>query len=154
MNPVLRIFCATLLVYFCNVLFTVLMIQYSSLLTGWHACCCAGKNCFPASGFSWAELSEGCSAGFEPVTALQQPGAQTTYPQRTLTATPHKSYSPKVGFNLGQKETDRKKHLRYPGSMFCDFSSSWIRRSRRSCTAGPLPAPLRTFLIRQSRGNS
>ncbi len=28
-------------IYFCNFLSTVL-IQYSSLVTGWHACCCAG----------------------------------------------------------------------------------------------------------------
>ncbi len=72
---------ATLFVFFCNFLFTVLMIQYSSLVTSWHACYCAGKNlhsCFPASGFSWAELSEGCRAGFEPGAALKQPGALTT----------------------------------------------------------------------------
>ncbi len=48
-----------------------LLIQYSSLVMGWYACCCAGMSCccagknllryFSAPGFSWTE--QGRSAG-------------------------------------------------------------------------------------------
>ena len=76
----------TLFIYFCNFLSTVL-IQYSSLVMGWYACCCAGFSCccagknllryFSAPGFSWAEPREGCRAGFKPGTAVHQPDALT-----------------------------------------------------------------------------
>ena len=77
----------TLFIYFFNFLSTEL-IQYSSLVMGWYACCCAGISCcwagknllryFSAPGFSWAEPREGRRAGFEPGTAVQQPDALTT----------------------------------------------------------------------------
>ncbi len=61
---------STLFIYFSNFLSTVL-IQYSSLVMGWYACCCAGISCccagknllqyFSAPGFSWA--NQGRSAG-------------------------------------------------------------------------------------------
>ena len=76
-----------LFIYFCNFLSTVL-IQYSSLVMGWYACCCAGFSCccagknllryFSAPGFSWAEPREGYRAEFEPGTAVHQPDALTT----------------------------------------------------------------------------
>ncbi len=66
---------------FCNFLSTVL-IQYSFLVTGWHACCCAGKNLhrrFPAPGFflGWTKGSVH-AGGIWTGAAVQQPGTLTT----------------------------------------------------------------------------
>ncbi len=64
---------------FSHFLFTV-VIQYSTSVTGWQACCCASnllrlhwKKFAP--GFSQAGPREGCRAGIESEAVVQQPGA-------------------------------------------------------------------------------
>ena len=102
----------TLFIYF-EIFMSTVLIQYSSLVAGWHACCCAGisccctgKNlhrCFPAPELSWAEPWEGCRAGFEPGAA-----ARST----VQIATPHpwlrRLYEVQDGMKRLKTEDERK----------------------------------------------
>jgi hypothetical protein len=70
-----------------------LLLLWNRLLLLWNLLLLHWKNllrCFSAPGFSWAEPREGCRAGFEPGTAVQQPDVLTPKPRRTPhKATPH-----------------------------------------------------------------